>query len=126
GEQEEQDEVATCVEEAAAGIRVIKALGRREHSAAIHARLAGIVYQTQVSKARLRGAFWASLDLVPNVTIAAILLIGALAVGSGRLTTGGLVAFVAPGLQLVWPIEAMGHILALRPEGPAAPPPVHQ
>ncbi len=118
--QDQQDDLATCVEEAAAGIRVIKALGRRDHSAAIHSRLAMTVYHTQVSKARLRGAFWASLDLVPNVTIAAILLIGALAVSSRSLTIGGLVAFVALVLQLVWPIEAMGYILALGQEGATA------
>jgi ATP-binding cassette, subfamily B, bacterial len=118
--QDQQDDLATCVEEAAAGIRVIKALGRREHSAEVHTRLATTVYETQVSKARLRGAFWASLDLVPNVTIAAILLIGALAVAAGHLTIGGLVAFVALVLQLVWPIEAMGYILALGQEGATA------
>jgi ATP-binding cassette subfamily B protein len=118
--QDQQDDLATCVEEAAAGIRVIKALGRRDHSAAIHSGLAMTVYHTQVSKARLRGAFWASLDLVPNVTIAAILLIGALAVSSRSLTIGGLVAFVALVLQLVWPIEAMGYILALGQEGATA------
>jgi ATP-binding cassette, subfamily B, bacterial len=118
--QDQQDDLATCVEEAAAGIRVIKALGRREHSAAMHSRLATTVYETQLSKARLRGAFWASLDLVPNVAIAAILLIGALAVASHSLTTGGLVAFVALVLQLVWPIEAMGYILALGQEGATA------
>ncbi|HEX7996110.1 MAG TPA: ABC transporter ATP-binding protein, partial [Streptosporangiaceae bacterium] len=118
--QDQQDDLATCVEEAAAGIRVIKALGRREHSAAMHSRLATTVYETQLSKAKLRGAFWASLDLVPNVAIAAILLIGALAVASHRLTTGGLVAFVALVLQLVWPIEAMGYILALGQEGATA------
>ena len=99
---------------------MIKALGRREHSAAIHGRLATTVYETQVRKARLRGAFWASLDLVPNVAIAAILLIGALAVASHSLTIGGLVAFVALVLQLVWPIEAMGYILALGQEGATA------
>ncbi len=118
--QDQQDDLATCVEEAAAGIRVIKALGRRDHSLAIHSRLARAVYETQLSKARLRGAFWASLDLVPNVAIAAILLIGALAVASGSLTTGGLVAFVALVLQLVWPIEAMGYVLALGQEGATA------
>jgi ATP-binding cassette subfamily B protein len=118
--QDQQDDLATCVEEAAAGIRVIKALGRRDHSATTHSRLARAVYETQLSKARLRGAFWASLDLVPNVAIAAILLIGALAVADGSLTIGGLVAFVALVLQLVWPIEAMGYILALGQEGATA------
>jgi ATP-binding cassette, subfamily B, bacterial len=118
--QDQQDDLATYVEEAAGGIRVLKALGRRNHAAATHARLSVTVYETQVAKARLRGAFWASLDLVPNVTIAAILLIGAIAVSRGGLTIGGLVAFVALVLQLVWPIEAMGYILALGQEGATA------
>ncbi len=118
--QDQQDFLATYVEEAAAGIRVLKSLGRRDLAAATHVELARTVYQTQVSKARLRGTFWASLDLVPNIAIALILLLGALAVSQGDLTTGGLVAFVALVLQLVWPIEAMGYILALGQEAATA------
>jgi ATP-binding cassette, subfamily B, bacterial len=118
--QDEQDELATAVEEAAAGIRVIKALGRRTEAAAAHLQLGLAVYRTQVAKARQRGAFWASLDLLPNIIIALILLLGALSVASGHLTTGGLVAFVALVLQLVWPIEAMGYILSLGEEAATA------
>ncbi len=118
--QDQQDDLATNVEEAAAGIRVLKAFGRRGQAGAAHLTLARRVYQTQVSKARLRGAFWASLDLVPNVAIAMILLLGALAVSRHELTTGGLVAFVALVLQLVWPVEAMGYILATGQEAATA------
>jgi ATP-binding cassette, subfamily B, bacterial len=118
--QDQQDVLATCVEEAAAGIRVLKALGRHDEIASDHSGLAGNVYQTQVRKAKLRGSFWASLDLTPNVAIAAILLIGALAVAHGGLTIGGLVAFVALVLQLLWPIEAMGYIIALGQEAATA------
>jgi len=119
-EQDQQDYLATNVEEAAAGIRILKALGRRVHAAGAHTRLAETVYRTQVSKARLRGAFWAGLDLVPNVAIALILLLGAFAVSDGVLTTGGLVAYVALVLLLVWPIEALGYILALGQEAGTA------
>jgi ATP-binding cassette, subfamily B, bacterial len=118
--QDQQDDLNTAVEEAAAGIRVIKALGRRDQAAAAHREQAVVVYHTQVAKARLRGRFWASLDLVPNVTIALILLIGALSVAGGHMTIGGLVAFVALVLQLVWPIEAMGYILSLGQEAATA------
>jgi ATP-binding cassette subfamily B protein len=118
--QDQQDDLNTYVEEATAGIRVLKSLGRRGQAAARHKGLSGIVYSTQVAKAQLRGRFWASLDLVPNLAIALILLLGALAVSQGNLTTGGLVAFVALVLQLVWPIEAMGYILALGQEAATA------
>ncbi|MBO0785460.1 MAG: ABC transporter ATP-binding protein [Actinobacteria bacterium] len=118
--QDQQGDLATYVEEAAAGIRVLKALGRRAEASARHAAQAGLVYRTQVSKARLRGSFWASLDLAPNASIGLNLLLGALAVSRHELTLGGLVAFVALSLQLVWPIEATGFILATGQEAATA------
>jgi ATP-binding cassette subfamily B protein len=110
--QDQQGDLATYVEEATTGIRVLKALGRRDEAAARHYAQASLVYDTQVAKARLRGTFWAGLDLVPNVVIGLILLLGALAVSRGGLTVGGLVAFITLALLLVWPIEAMGYIIA--------------
>ncbi len=118
--QDQQDDLATSVEEAAAGIRILKALGRRDLAMAGHRQRAEIVYRTQVSKAELRGKFWAGLDLLPNAAIALILLLGAIAVSQNALTVGGLVAFIALVLQLVWPIEATGYILALGQEAATA------
>jgi ATP-binding cassette subfamily B protein len=110
--QDEQGDLATYVEEATTGIRVLKALGRRDEAAARHYGQAERVFRTQVGKARLRGSFWASLDLVPNVVIGLLLLLGALAVSRNELSLGGLVAFITLALLLVWPIEAMGYIIA--------------
>ena len=118
--QDQEGDLATYVEEAATGIRVLKALGRRDEAAARHAAQASLVRTTQMQKARLRGTFWAGLDLVPNAVIGLILLLGALAVSRDELTLGGLVAFIALALQLVWPIEAMGYILASGQEAATA------
>ncbi|HEY1616136.1 MAG TPA: ABC transporter ATP-binding protein [Streptosporangiaceae bacterium] len=110
--QDEQGDLATYVEEATTGIRVLKSLGRRDEAAARHLGQARRVFRTQVAMARLRGSFWASLDLAPNVVIGLLLLLGALAVSRHDLTVGGLVAFITLALLLVWPIEAMGYIIA--------------
>jgi ATP-binding cassette, subfamily B, bacterial len=118
--QDQQGDLATYVEEAATGVRVLKALGRRDEAAARHGEQSALVQATQVEKARLRGTFWAGLDLVPNAVIGLILLLGALAVSRDELTLGGLVAFIALALQLVWPIEAMGYILASGQEAATA------
>ena len=118
--QDQQGDLATYVEEAAAGIRVLKALGRRREAAGRHTAQARVVYQTQVSKARLRGSFWAFLDLIPNVVIGLLLLFGAIATSRHELTLGGLVAFITLTLLLVWPIEAMGYILASGQEAATA------
>src|SRR5262249_36170594 len=118
--QDQQGDLATYVEEAAAGIRVLKALGRRGEAAGRHTAQAREVYQTQVSKARLRGTFWAFLDLIPNVVIGLLLLLGGIATSRHELTLGGLVAFITLTLLLVWPIEAMGYILASGQEAATA------
>ncbi len=118
--QDQQGDLATYIEEAAAGIRVLKALGRRDEASARHGSQAAQVRITQVQKAALRGTFWSGLDLLPNAAIGLILLLGALAVSHHGLSLGGLVAFIALALQLVWPIEAMGYILATGQEAATA------
>jgi ATP-binding cassette subfamily B protein len=118
--QDQQGDLATFVEESATGIAVLKALGRRDLAAARHGAQATLVYQTQVSKAGLRGTFWAGLDLIPNLAIGLIVLLGAVATAHHALTLGGLVAFITLTLQLVWPIEAMGYILASGQEAATA------
>jgi ATP-binding cassette subfamily B protein len=110
--QDQQGDLATYVEEAATGIRVLKALGRGGEAATRHAGQATKVFGTELAKARLRSTFWAGLDLIPNAMIGVLLLLGAIAVGRHELTLGGLVAFITLTLMLLWPIESMGYILA--------------
>src|SRR5580698_2229467 len=118
--QDQQGDLATYVEEAATGIRVLKSLGRRDEAAAKHLAQARLVYRSQVDKASLRGTFWAGLDMVPNAVIGILLLLGALAVSRHELSLGGLVAFVTLTLLLVWPIESLGFIIATGQEAATA------
>ena len=118
--QDQSGDLATTVEEAATGIRVIKAFGRRDLVERRYRRDTERVYATQLEKVRLRAGFVAVLDVIPNVTLGVVLLLGALAVGSGGLSLGGLVAFITLALQLVWPIESLGFILASAQEAGTA------
>jgi ATP-binding cassette subfamily B protein len=118
--QDQQGDLATYVEEAAVGIRVLKALGRRGEAAARHGAQARLAYDTQAGKSALRGTFWAMLDLIPNLMIGLVLLLGALAVSRHELTLGGLVAYITLALLLVWPIQSMGYLLASGQEAATA------
>jgi ATP-binding cassette, subfamily B, bacterial len=118
--QDQQGDLATLIEEAATGIRVLKALGRGPLAAARHDAQAAVVCQTQVEKAGLLGSFWALLDLIPNAVIGLIIVLGAIAVSTHSLTLGGLVAFITLALELVWPVEAMGYIIASGQEAATA------
>jgi ATP-binding cassette subfamily B protein len=118
--QDQQGDLATLIEEAATGVRVLKALGRGRQAAVRHDAQAADVCQTQVEKAGLLGSFWALLDLIPNAVIGLIIVLGAFAVSAHSLTLGGLVAFITLALQLVWPVEAMGYIIASGQEAATA------
>ena len=118
--QDQQGDLATVIEEAATGIRVLKALGRGRQAAARHDAQAAEVCRTQVAKAGLLGSFWALLDLIPNAVIGLIIVLGAIAVSAHSLTLGGLVAFITLALELVWPVEAMGYIIASGQEAATA------
>jgi ATP-binding cassette subfamily B protein len=110
--QDQLGDLATQIEESAQGIRVIKSFGRRHHQAALFTTGARRVHDTAVGKARMLATTWSQFDLIPNVTLALVLVVGALEVSHGALSLGGLVAFVSLQVMLVWPIDALGWIIA--------------
>ncbi|MDQ3640498.1 MAG: ABC transporter ATP-binding protein/permease [Actinomycetota bacterium] len=110
--QDQQGDLTTLVEEAATGIRVVKAFGRGPLVGRQYAASAARLRDSAIESTNLRATFWSLIDLVPNVTLAGVLVVGALAVGDGSLTLGGLVAFTSLVLMLVWPMESLGGIIA--------------
>ncbi|MPZ61554.1 MAG: ATP-binding cassette domain-containing protein [Propionibacteriales bacterium] len=118
--QEEQGDLATAIEEGAVGIRVIKAFGRRRHVYDSFDDKARKLYGSSVDKVRLSARFWTFLEVIPNLGLVLVLLFGALAVGRGELTAGALVAFITLLLQLIWPVAALGFILAMAQEAMTA------
>lgn len=110
--QDEQGDVATLVEETAGGIRVIKAFGRRDFMADQFDQRVERLYGTAIGKTRMVASTWPRFDLVSNATLALALLGGSVAVAARHITVGQLVAFVTLQLMLIWPIDALGFIIA--------------
>jgi ATP-binding cassette, subfamily B, bacterial len=118
--QDQNGDLTTLVEEAATGIRVTKALGRGPFQNRQFAAQAGRLHQTGMQRVTLLGRFWAAIELVPNLTLAAVLMAGALAVARHALTLGGLVAFISLVLSLAWPVDALGWIIGTAEEAETA------
>jgi len=110
--QDQLGDLATLVEESAQGIRAIRSFGRAATMSERFAARAGVLHDTGVGKARMVAAAWSQYSMVPNVTLSAVLVLGAVEVAQGRMTLGALVAFVALQTLLVWPIDALGYIIA--------------
>jgi ATP-binding cassette subfamily B protein len=124
--QDQQGDVATLVEESAQGLRTVKAFGRQPHMSARFAADALRLHDTAVGKGRLLARSSALFDLVPNLTLAAVLVAGAFAAATGRLTPGELVAFVTLQLMLIWPVESLGWIIANAQEAVTAADRIHE
>ena len=114
--QDEQGDLATLAEEGAVGIRVIKSFGRGEHVSQQYETAARRLHETSMDKVRLAAKFWTFLEVIPNLAVVAVLLLGAIGVGKGYLTPGELVAFITLLLSLVWPVASLGVILAMAQE----------
>jgi ATP-binding cassette subfamily B protein len=110
--QDQQGDLATYIEESAVGVRTVRSFGRAEYVGAAFRRQAGTLHDTSVRKALVVSRFWSTFDLIPSVTLAVVLLLGARNVASGAMTLGQLVAFVSLMLTLSWPIDSLGFILA--------------
>jgi ATP-binding cassette subfamily B protein len=118
--QDEQGDLATRAEEGAVGIRVIKSFGRGNHVADQYDAAARALHATSMRKVRLSAKFWTFLEVIPNLAVVVVLLLGAIGVGRGHLTPGELVAFITLMLSLVWPVSSLGVILAMAQEAMTA------
>ncbi|SDF28667.1 ATP-binding cassette, subfamily B [Blastococcus aurantiacus] len=118
--QDEQGELATDVEEAVQGIRVVKSLGRRGLVFDRFDTKARRLRRLELDKVRTLALLWCVFELHPQVTLALILVGGAAAVSTGALTVGGMVAFVALFTVLLWPILSLGWLFAFAQETASA------
>lgn len=110
--QQKLAELAALVEETVTGIRVVKAFGREDYQVARLEAQAEDVYGEAVTSIRLRANFAATVNLLPQLGLVAVLWYGGQRVVSGHMSLGTLVAFNAYLLMVVFPVRAIGMIVA--------------
>jgi ATP-binding cassette subfamily B protein len=118
--QDEQGELTTDVEEAVQGIRVVKSLGRSRLVFDRYDAKATRLRRLELDKVRTLALLWCIFEFHPQVTLAVILVGGAVAVNTGALTVGGLIGFVALFTVLLWPILSLGFLFAFAQETASA------
>ncbi|MCN9240209.1 ABC transporter ATP-binding protein/permease [Streptomyces sp. RY43-2] len=118
--QDQVGDLTTVVEESVLGIRIIKGFGRHRSQARAFRELSGKLRGTELRKARLLATIWAVIMALPEVAIGATLVVGAVQVSDGSLSTGTLVAFLSTALALRWPVESIGFLLAMSQEAATA------
>ncbi|OIV35903.1 ABC transporter [Mangrovactinospora gilvigrisea] len=110
--QDQAGDLATVVEESILGIRILKAFGRHRAMERRFSTLARELRGTELYKIRLLAVMWSGMILVPEATIAVLMVLGVHMVSSGTMTTGALVSFFSIVMYLRWPVLSMGFLLA--------------
>ncbi|WP_328319727.1 ABC transporter ATP-binding protein [Streptomyces sp. NBC_00388] len=118
--QDQVGDLTTVVEESVLGIRIIKGFGRHRSQARAFRELSGRLRSTELAKARLLAGIWAVITTIPELAIAAALVLGTVQVADDRLSAGTLVAFLSTALALRWPVESIGFLLAISQDAATA------
>src|SRR4029453_5142521 len=84
--QDQAGDLATTVEESVHGIRVLKAFGRSREALASFTGQAERLRTTELAKARAQAAVNVTLTLIPELTLAVCLVLGALLAHQGSIT----------------------------------------
>ena len=109
-------DLTTTIEEMATGVRIIKAFGRTPLMQRRFEQQARQIQETSLEGIKARANLWTAINFLPNLSLVAVLLLGGLNVVQGRLTIGGLVAFMTYIFMLTWPMDALGWVLSMSEE----------
>lgn len=117
--QTELGDLSAAAHESFEGVTVVKAFGAESREAERLARIASRVRGARIRAIRLRSVFETLLDVIPNATNVAIVLVGSIRVRDGHLTLGDLTAFVYLFTLLVFPLRIIGYALSEFPRSQA-------
>jgi ATP-binding cassette subfamily B protein len=112
GIQQESAQLATVVEEAVSGVRVVKGFGAEPVLAARLLEEADDVYEVSLRASGVRARYSPALELLPNLGLVTVLFVGGHQVLDGRLSVGDLVAFNVYLALLIAPLRLMGNLVA--------------
>jgi ABC-type multidrug transport system fused ATPase/permease subunit len=112
--QEAQQRIAELTadaEENVSGVRVVKAFAQEERQLARFKRSVQRVFDQQIYATRIQAFYGSLISFLPNLGLAAILMVGGRQVINGTLSVGSFTAFYAYLLMLISPMRTLGYML---------------
>jgi ABC-type multidrug transport system fused ATPase/permease subunit len=112
--QEVQQRIAELTAEAeenVSGVRVVKAFAREDRQLERFGNSVGRVFDQAIISVRIQAFYTPMIGFLPNLGLAAILLVGGRQVIHGSLSVGSFTAFYAYLLMLISPMRTLGYML---------------
>jgi ABC-type multidrug transport system fused ATPase/permease subunit len=114
--QEVQQRIAELTaeaEESVSGIRIVKAFARERERLGRFRNSVGRVFDQSMYTTRLRAYYNPMISFLPNLGLAALLLVGGRQVISGSITIGEFTGFYLYVLMLTFPMRMLGIALGM-------------
>jgi ABC-type multidrug transport system fused ATPase/permease subunit len=106
-------ELTADAEENVSGVRIVKAFAREPQRLERFRRSVGRVFDQSMYATRLRAFYNPMISFLPNLGLAALLLIGGRQVISGSITIGEFTGFYLYVLMLTFPMRMLGIALGM-------------
>jgi ATP-binding cassette subfamily B protein len=119
-QQQKLGDLSGVVAETVGGIRAVKGFGAERLQAERLETEAEAVRDRALASARLRANFLPTLDLLPALSLAAILWYGGHQVLDGELAVGDIIAFNLYIVMLIFPLRLAGQLVAQAARATAA------
>jgi ATP-binding cassette subfamily B protein len=117
--QDQLGAISARGQESFAGARIVKAFATEDKEQAGLEELGKGYIEANLRLAKTRGLAVAGIGLMGGLGVTAILLIGGRQMIDGRFDLGGMLAFNAYLLRLIWPMMAFGWVMSLVQRGAA-------
>lgn len=118
--QQRAAEVATVVDEAVSGVRVVKGFGQERRELARLTDAAVNLFGARMRNVRISARRQATMQIVPSLSQVLILALGGWLVIQGEITLGTFLAFQTSLLQLVAPVRQVAGMLVMAQTARAA------
>ncbi|MFP5317041.1 MAG: ABC transporter ATP-binding protein [Acidimicrobiia bacterium] len=111
--QQKAAEVAGVVEEAVAGVRVVKGFGQEQQELGRLTTAATELFRSRLRAVRIQAGFTSGLQAVPSLGQVAVLAFGGWLALRGRISIGTFLAFSSYLLQLVSPVRMLSTLTVI-------------
>ncbi|MBN2852557.1 MAG: ABC transporter ATP-binding protein [Clostridia bacterium] len=109
---EAEGAMTTVLQENLSSMRIVRAFAKQDYEIDKFNNASKKFKETDFVVSRLMAYYWGTTDLICDMQLGAILILGTLWAAKGLLTVGTLLAFIAYSQNMIWPIRNLGRVLA--------------
>ncbi len=109
---EAEGALSSTVQENLTGVRVVRAFGHEKYEIDRFDQKNNAYSDLWVYLGKLMSVFWASGDLITNLQVLTVMVLGVVFAVEGRITLGEFIAFLSYNASLTWPVRSLGRIIS--------------